>query len=96
MLPSVAFHDRLMTRQGRSGRMSIIHEAEETILNQKLLLESLIESVLDGILIVSPTGEMLHHNQRFLDIWNFPAEVIESRGNDEHVCPSRYQTRNDI
>jgi len=67
-------------------------EAEETILNQKLLLESLIESVLDGILIVSPSGKMLHHNQRFLDIWNFPAEVIESRSDKAALAWAAKQT----
>ncbi|MDB6130250.1 MAG: hypothetical protein JWM04_1357, partial [Verrucomicrobiales bacterium] len=40
------------------------------------------ESVLDGILVVSPTGDVLHMNQRFQEIWKFPAEVRAS-GSDE-------------
>lgn len=46
------------------------------------LLEALIESVFDGVLIVSPAGKMIYHNQLFLDIWNFPPEIIAS-GSDE-------------
>ncbi|MCA1659107.1 MAG: PAS domain S-box protein, partial [Verrucomicrobiaceae bacterium] len=55
---------------------------EDKLEEQKRLLEALTESVLDGILIISPGGEMLHHNQEFLDIWDFPAEVVEA-GSDQ-------------
>ncbi len=50
--------------------------------DQRTLLAGLVESILDGVLIVSPDGRMLHHNQHFLDIWKFPAEVLQS-GSDE-------------
>ncbi|MEJ7623962.1 MAG: PAS domain S-box protein [Pyrinomonadaceae bacterium] len=56
--------------------------AEAALRVQKRLLEALTESVLDGILIVSPDGRMLHHNQHFVDIWNFPPEVIAARSDE--------------
>ncbi|MDQ3545977.1 MAG: PAS domain S-box protein, partial [Verrucomicrobiota bacterium] len=56
--------------------------AEENAASQKRLLEALTESVLDGILIVSLEGRMIHFNQRFLKIWNFPSSVLEQRSDE--------------
>ena len=69
-------------------------QAEENLKHQKNLLEALTESVLDGILIVSPEGRMLHFNQRFLDIWNFPAEVVESQSDERALEWAAGQTMN--
>lgn len=66
--------------------------AEDKLEQQKTLLESLTESVLDGILIVSPGGEMLHYNQQFLDIWNFPAQILEARSDQAALASAAEQT----
>jgi len=68
--------------------------AEENLKHQKTLLEALTESVLDGILIVSPEGKMLHFNQHFLDIWNFSAEVVESQSDERALDWAANQTTN--
>ncbi len=60
--------------------------ALEAIQVQKRLLEALTESVLDGILIVSPEGKMVHHNERFLEIWNFPPEIMEARSDERALA----------
>ncbi len=54
-------------------------EAEQRTKYQSTLLESLNEACLDGILIVSPEGKMIYHNQRFVQMWGFPATVLRSR-----------------
>lgn len=69
-------------------------QAEESLKHQKNLLEALTESVLDGILIVSPEGKILHFNRRFLDIWNFPAEVVESQSDERALAWAAEQTMN--
>jgi len=56
-----------------------LRESEENLKHQKTLLEALTESTLDGIVVLSTVGKILHFNRLFLDIWNFPAEVIESK-----------------
>jgi phosphoserine phosphatase RsbU/P len=38
----------------------------------------------DGILVVSPDGEMLFMNERFVDIWRFPDDVVRSA--DDNVA----------
>lgn len=53
--------------------------ADERVVYQKRLLEALTESVVDGIMIVSPDGRMIHQNQRFADIWKFPAAVLAAQ-----------------
>jgi len=84
---------------GELREVALVHQditekkrSEDKLEQQKTLLESLIESVLDGILIVSPTGEMLHHNQQFVDIWDFPAEVIESKSDAAALAWAAKQT----
>lgn len=67
-------------------------QAEENLKYQTTLLEALTESVLDGILIVSIDGRMLYSNQRFVDIWNFPPEVIASRSDQRALEWAAEQT----
>lgn len=43
------------------------------------LYANLIEAMLDGVLVVTPQGEMHFFNQRFVEMWNIPAEVAASR-----------------
>lgn len=83
----------LKDEEGTVREVALVHQdvtqqkaAEEQLTFQKTVLESLTESVLDGILIVSPNGEMLHHNQRFVDIWNFPENILESRSDADALA----------
>ena len=89
----------LKDANGTVREVALVHQdvtlqktAEQQLTYQKTVLESLTESVLDGILIVSPTGEMLHHNQRFVDIWNLPAEILESRSDERALAWAADQT----
>ncbi len=66
--------------------------SEVKLAEQGRLLEALTESVLDGILIVSPDGRMLHFNQQFLDIWNFPPEIIEQKSDEAALAWASEQT----
>ena len=56
------------------------------------LLVALMESVFDGVLIVSRAGTMIYHNQLFLDIWNFPREIIGSRSDEAALEWAAHQT----
>lgn len=59
---------------------------------QKRPLEALTESVLDGIMIVSPDGRVIQTNQRFLEIWNFPSEVIAAHSDEAALQWASEQT----
>jgi PAS domain S-box-containing protein len=89
----------LRSPDGELREVALVHQditekkrAEDRLEQQKTLLESLTESVLDGILIVVPRGEMLHYNQQFLDIWNFPPEILEGRSDDAALAWAADQT----
>ena len=56
------------------------------------LLVALMESVFDGVLIVSGAGKMIYHNQLFLDIWHFPREVLESHSDEKALEWAAHQT----
>jgi len=51
---------------------------EEALRLQKTLLEAQGEASIDGILVVSPSGEMLSCNRRFVEMWGIPDEVAAS------------------
>ncbi len=56
-------------------------ENEKEVLKAVTLLESTLDSTADGILVVGDNGKILSHNQRFVDMWRIPKEIID-RGED--------------
>ena len=58
-------------------RTQLSHKrAEEQILYQQTLLKCQIEASVDGILLISPEGKWLSHNQRFLSMWSIPEAYV--------------------
>jgi signal transduction histidine kinase len=49
---------------------------------QSRMLESIVETALDGILVVDGAGRMTYYNRRFVELWNIPPEVVASRSDD--------------
>ncbi len=56
--------------------------AEATLRLQKTLLEAQGEASIDGILVVSEEGKILSFNQRFVEMWSLPPEVVASRSDE--------------
>lgn len=52
--------------------------AENQIRNSVSLLQSTLESTADGIVVIDSDGRISAYNQRFLDQWTIPQEVINS------------------
>lgn len=46
------------------------------------LVRGVLESTNDGILVVSNEGKILDYNEKFIEVWGVPREVLEDR-NDE-------------
>lgn len=72
----------LLARTARQSQLTALAHAKriqstEAESSQRgALLDGLAESVLDGILIVSPAGKMIYANSQFKSMWRFPSEVI--------------------
>ncbi len=62
-------------------------KAEEALLFNNIILRTQQESSIDGILIVNEKGEILSFNQRFVDMWGIPPDVIETKS-DQHTLES--------
>lgn len=57
-------------------------KADEELRFQKTLLESQSEAAIDGILVVTTTGRMISFNRRFLEMWDIPPEIADSRDDE--------------
>ncbi len=54
-------------------------EVMESLEYSKALLETHNQANLDGVLLVDTKGKIISYNQRFIDIWNMPSKIIETR-----------------
>ncbi|MDR3652986.1 MAG: PAS domain S-box protein [Paludibacter sp.] len=70
---------------GRNVRHALIHDiterkrAEEEIKASVSILNATLESTADGILVVNEAGFPIIFNQKFLEMWNIPHELLENR-----------------
>jgi PAS domain S-box-containing protein len=62
-------------------------QAEEALAFKNLILTTQQETSLDGILVVDANGGIISFNRRFVEIWEIPADVAESKS-DERVLQS--------
>jgi PAS domain S-box-containing protein len=49
---------------------------EEQLLWKTAFFEAQVNSALDGILVVDTKGKMILQNQRMIDLWNFPHDIV--------------------
>jgi signal transduction histidine kinase len=56
--------------------------AEEKAVRSVSLLRATLESTADGILVVDRAGRIVDSNERFLELWNIPGNVIVSQDDD--------------
>ncbi len=54
-------------------------EAEAELQRSVALLSAAIDATADGILVVDAAGKMVHFNERFVDLWDIPDEIADSR-----------------
>ncbi len=61
--------------------------AEEALEFKNIILTTQQEASIDGILVVDENGEIISFNRRFVDIWDIPTSIAESKS-DEQVLQS--------
>ncbi|MGD2089893.1 MAG: PAS domain S-box protein [Candidatus Aminicenantes bacterium] len=57
--------------------------SEEEVKEQKEILKVVIESSMDGILVVDERGRVTHTNERFAEMWRIPKKLIETRDDNK-------------
>lgn len=71
--------------EGMIGTVIDVHEeklAEEKLAYRTALLEAHNQASVDGISLVDAKGKILSYNQRFLEIWNMPSDILEANDYD--------------
>jgi len=53
--------------------------SEDALKQSVSLLNATIESTADGILVVDNNGKITLYNQKFIDMWNVPKEILENK-----------------
>jgi diguanylate cyclase (GGDEF)-like protein/PAS domain S-box-containing protein len=61
-------------------------QAEESIRQTVSLLRATLESTVDGILVVDSSGKFTDYNQRFVDMWRLPADIVESKEDQQALA----------
>jgi PAS domain S-box-containing protein len=76
-------------------------EAAELLARSVSLLQATIESTTDGILVVNTKGEIMRFNQKFVEMWHIPDEVIALQSStqalgfvmDQLIDPEQFLSR---
>jgi diguanylate cyclase (GGDEF)-like protein/PAS domain S-box-containing protein len=68
--------------------------AEADRKNMVSLLEATIESTTDGILVVNSSGNMVLHNQKFVELWGMPDSILKSRDDSQAINHALAQLKN--
>ena len=61
--------------------------AETALEFKNVILATQQEASIDGILVVDENGEIISFNRRFVDIWDIPSDIAESKS-DEQILKS--------
>jgi len=69
----------LKETEALSKLLSWRKQAEEELRESKELLRAIIESTADGILVVNENGQIICTNERFVQLWRIPEELIKKR-----------------
>ena len=80
----------LVVSNGKNARHVMIQDiterkqAEDALKDSVSLLHATIDSTADGILVVDHSGKIALYNQKFVDMWNVPTELLAKK-DDEPV-----------
>lgn len=97
-------------RDEEGDRMVGIHhditkqkDRETTLERQRSLLKAQQEAMIDGLLVVDEDGDMVSYNDRFVELWEMPRELVEQAEEelaldwamDQLACPEEFYQKID-
>ena len=81
--------DRVRRLRGLMVDVTRRREAEDELRYRTSLLETTAESSTEGVLVVSPEGNVLSHNRRFAELWGFSATLLAQASDDAALAWAR-------
>lgn len=69
-------------------------KSEQELHMRLMFLEGLANSVIDGFIVVNPAGQKIFQNQRTIDLWKIPKEVVDDPSDLEQVKHVMHSTVN--
>jgi diguanylate cyclase (GGDEF)-like protein/PAS domain S-box-containing protein len=71
--------EALKLRDENSGLVESLSAANHGLQSMLALLEGVINSTADGLLVLDTTGRMVTWNRRFLEMWGISEDIVRSR-----------------
>jgi PAS domain-containing protein len=65
-----------------NAKLTEREQTEEALIFSNVILHTQQETSIDGILVVDEKGKILSFNQRFVDMWSIPPDVIKSKSDE--------------
>ena len=92
-------HSKAIPYQGRMVKVTAIRDitvqskAQEELKQSVSLLHATLNSTTDGIVAVSTAGEIVTYNQKFVEMWGVPDEIMRSPNHQERLRFFRTQLK---
>jgi diguanylate cyclase (GGDEF)-like protein/PAS domain S-box-containing protein len=77
--------DRSMLERSLDLSSHELLEANKDLKSILSLLNATIESTTDGILVVDLLGKIVSFNMKFIDMWNIPQHILDSRDDEKAI-----------
>ncbi len=65
--------------------LTVRKQAEEEVLRKNAILQTQQDASIDGILMVDKDQRIVNYNERFVEIWGIPEDVLESKSDDRAI-----------
>lgn len=69
-------------------------KVEEALQNKTAILEAQLNSTIDGILIVDKQGKKIIQNQRTIELWKIPQNIVDNNDDETQVQHVKNMTKN--
>jgi len=88
--------------QGRPADLAFLRDiterekAEEELRSQKALLDSVIRSIDEALIVIDIEGKIVFYNDQFKTLWNIPKKIIEAKDDKklvEHIASKLSDTK---
>ena len=69
-----------------------LEKSNKELLTKLMFLEGIANSTIDGYLVVDPFGKKILQNQRAIELWKIPQEVVDDPSGDKQVAHVMHMT----